>query len=141
MTKPHRTAEDLVQLYQLARDGISSKDIAEQLGTVPSSVSSSYRLLQKYIRGKTTDQAHHSHAYKAAAKEIRRLLRSQKAVEPASSLSPTHNSYDRLADSFSLFQESVASFIEDQVASRVQRITTENVRLKEENKSLAAQLA
>ncbi len=66
MTKPHRTPEELVRIYQLVGDGIPPKDIAQQLGTSPSSVSSSYRLLHKYVRGKTTEQSHHSHAYKAA---------------------------------------------------------------------------
>jgi hypothetical protein len=140
-TKQHRTASELVRIYQLTKEGKSQQQVSSELGIAPKQVGSSWSLLTKYLRGKSRDQSHQSHAYTEAVKQIRSRQRSEKRAGGQIAGSPASNGYTFLEKSFQKFQASLATFVEVEVNTRTKSTIDENTRLKEEVETLKKQVA
>jgi uncharacterized protein YdcH (DUF465 family) len=143
MTKQYRTTEQILQVYRLDQVGTHPNKIAEELGIPKSGVVSALMHIKKYMVGKHKGQERQSQHYLDAVRIIKREARQAKDEHRQPSEVRTEaqrGNYAALREASETFQQAIAHFIRDELATRHSDLQAEVERLREENQKLKDEL-
>lgn len=125
MSRAYRRPQELVEIYNLHQDGLSTKEIVQKTGLPAGSIATVLHQLKRYMTGKTRDQSRQSSNYRAAVKEIRKQRR-----ENTEDTVPSNGNLASLKAAFAQFEKAMAQFIDAEIHSRCGALQRENEQLK-----------
>ena len=144
MNRDYRTTDQLLEIYHSFHEGISTRQIADNVGIPIAQVSLALHTLDKYLKGKDKGQRRRSDSYILAAKIIRKENRTQEPqitrIAGNEAPLPVNQNLASLKDAFDQFQSAVTSFIKNETNTGQMALRLENKALREEVERLTQKI-
>lgn len=134
-TRRPLTVDQIVQIYQLTKDGYTPNHVARESGVSYPTVTGTFRHIERYLLG-DYPKKFANHTYLRAARKIKKVEmqtvteRNTVSSNPFIAVQETlpnleSDRYERIEQAFQTFQDRVADFIKEEVDARTEAVRVE----------------